>query len=328
MFTPLRSRGALLANRVVITPTFCDTARDGLADASDWALLVRGARAGAGLVLTDVLAVSADGRVSSTAAGLYRTDHAVALQGACELIHGHSEALVGVQIGHAGRRGATRPRSQGIDRPLENGWALISASPIAYSPRAQVPHEMERSDMDRVIEEFLRAARLAEQAGGDWLQLHFAQGYLAASFLSPLSNRRVDRYGGSLENRAAFPLEILAAVRAAWPPEKPLSVALSALDWASGGFTADEAVAFARMLKTRGCDVIDVHAGQTLAEATPSYRPYFATLFSDRIRNEAGIATLISGYLNTSDEINGTLAAARADLYRFYPRHLEDLPGL
>jgi anthraniloyl-CoA monooxygenase len=324
IFTPMSVRGVTLGNRIVVGPSFDHPARDGLPDQRSWARLYRAALGGAGLVLTDLLAVSADARVSPDCPGLYRPDHGAALARACERIHDHTGARVAAQLGHAGRRGATRPRAQGVDRPLCSGWPLLSASAIPYTPRAEVPREMTRADMDSVIESFVEAARRAAEACVDWLQIHAAQGYLLASFLSPRSNHRTDAYGGTLANRAAFPLEVLDAVRGVWPATKPLSVALSATDWAADGFTVDDAVLFAQLLKAHGCDVIQVHAGQSLPDVAPSYRPYFSTLFSDRIRNEAGIATLASGFLNTSDEVNSSLAAGRADLYRIDPRHLDD----
>lgn len=328
MLAPLALRGVVLPNRIVLSPTPTDSARDGMLDEGERARLVRFAMAGGGLVLTDLTAVSADGRITPGCPGLYRSEHAAALRRICELVHQCSDARIGVQLGHAGRRGSTRPRRDGLDRPLRAGaWPLISASPIASTPRGPAPKEMDRSDMDRVVENFARTARLADEAGADLLQLHFAQGYLLWSFLSPLGNRRDDRYGGSLPERAAFPLEVFAAVRRAWPSAKPLSVCISATDWAPGGLTVDETVAFARMLREHGCDLVHVRAGQTIAEAAPVYRSYFSTLFSDRVRNEAAIPTLVSGHANTSDEVNTALAAGRADLCLVHPRALDEAHG-
>jgi anthraniloyl-CoA monooxygenase len=276
-----------------------------------------------------VLSVSAEGRITPCCAGLYRPEHAAALARLAELVHQRSAAKIAVQLGHAGRRGATRPRSEGLDRPLPSGaWPLLAPSPIAYTAQSTVPREMDHSDMDRVREEFARAARAADRADADLLQLHFAQGYLLSSFLSPLSNTRADRYGGAPENRLRFPLEVFDAVRAVWPQAKPISVALSATDWAKGGFEVDEAVELAARLKERGCDLIHVLSGITVAASVPRYRAYYPLLFSDRVRNEAGVATIVCGQSHTSDEVNNLLAAGRADLCVVRPRHLEEASPL
>jgi anthraniloyl-CoA monooxygenase len=287
--------------------------------------LLRHAADGAGLVMTDLLSVSAQGRITPCCAGLYRPEHAAMLARLGELVHQRSAAKLAVQLGHAGRRGATRPRSEGLDRPLPSGaWPLFAPSPIPYAAQSPVPHEMYRCHMDRVRDEFVRAARAADQAGADLLQVHCAQGYLLSSFLSPLSNTRADRYGGTLENRMRFPLEVFDAVRAVWPEAKPISAALSATDWAKGGFEVGEAVELAARLKERGCDVIHVLSGITVAASVPRYRAYYPLLFSDRVRNEAGVATIVCGQSHTSDEINNVLAAGRADLCVVRPRHLEE----
>jgi len=327
MWTPLRLRGMCLPNRIVFATPPVDAARDGIPDDRQGARLIRFARGGAGAVLTDLFAVSADGRITPGCPGLYRPEHAAALGRVATLVHDRSEAKLGVVLGHAGRRAATRPRHAGVDRPLSEGaWELVSASPLAATRRSQAPREMGRHDMERVVEAFVRSARFADEAGVDFILLHFAQGYLLWSFLSPLGNVRSDRFGGSLENRAAFPLEVLEAVRSAWPAEKPLGVCLSATDWAKGGFEPDDAVAVARWLRDRGCDVVHAFSGQTIADAAPSYRPVHASLLSDRVRNEAGVPTLMSGYAHTSDEVNTALAAGRADLCVVHPRHLDE-PG-
>ncbi|MGH7856716.1 MAG: FAD-dependent monooxygenase, partial [Candidatus Binatia bacterium] len=244
MFTPIRVRDVVLSNRVVLSPTPAYSARDGVPDEGESARLLRCALGGAGLVLTDLVAVAPEGRVTPGCPGLYRSEQAAALRRLCEFVHARADAKIGVQLGHAGRRGATRPRTDGVDRPLRTGaWSLVSASAIPSTPRSAVPREMGRSDMDAVLASFVRAARFAEEAGADWIQLHFGQGYLLWSFLSPLGNRRSDGYGGTLENRARFPLEVIDAVRVAWPETKPVSVALSATDWTNGGFGVDDAVA-------------------------------------------------------------------------------------
>ena len=224
-------------------------------------------------------------------------------------------SMIGIQLGHAGRRGSTRPRREGLDRPLrEGGWPLVSASALAYAPQSQLPREMDQADMDRVRDDFVQAARFAQQAGFDLLQLHMAHGYLLASFLSPLGNVRTDEYGGSLENRMRYPLELFEAVREAWPAGKPISVALTAHDYAKGGAEVEDAVAFARALKARGCDMIQVLAGQTTPNSEPPYGRGFLTHLSDRVRNEAGVLTMVGGYLTNSNEINTVLAAGRGDV--------------
>ena len=235
--------------------------------------------------------------------------------GIVEKVRPHGRAILALQLGHAGRRGATRPRREGVDRPLrEGGWPLMSASAMAYAPRGQVPKEMDRTDMDHVRERFARSAGMAALAGFDLLELNFAHGYLPASFISPLTNRRADDYGGSLENRMRFPLEILGAVRAMWPEDRPLAVSLSVTDWARGGLDVDEGVVVAKRMKEGGCQLIQVQAGQTTMRTSPVYGRMFLASYSDRVRNEVGIPTLVGGNITTRDEINTLLAAGRADL--------------
>jgi anthraniloyl-CoA monooxygenase len=213
----------------------------------------------------------------------------------------------------------------GIDEPLEAGnWPIISASPLPYLPHSQVPREMTRADMDQVRDDFIRATGYAEQAGFDLIELHFAHGYLLSSFLSPLTNRRTDAYGGALENRARFPLEIFDAVRAAWPAAKPMSVRISATDWVPGGFDGDDAVALAKLLKAHGCDVVDVSTGQTTTDAKPAYGRLYQTPYADRVRHEAGIATMTVGNISTYADVNSILVAGRADLCVLARAHLYD----
>lgn len=314
-FTPLTLRGITLQNRIVVSPTSSYSATDGEPDELHITRHISRGMTGAGLVLTEPVAVSPDGRITPGCAGLYRPEHVAAWKRIVEHIHDHSSARVGLQLNHAGRRGATRPRWEGLDRPMRDGaWPLISASPLPYTPRSQVPKEMDRADMDRVRDDFVRAARLAEEAGFDLLQLHFAHGYLLASFLSPLTNQRSDSYGGSLENRMRFPLEVFDAVRAVWPEHKPLAVALSASDWVAGAFDEGEAVVVAERLKAHGCDLVLPLAGQTTVEFEPTYGPGFLTPLSERVRNEVGIMTMTTGNLLTTGEINTILAGGRADL--------------
>jgi len=268
-----------------------------------------------GLVLTELTAVSAEGRITPDSPGIYNAEQRAAWKRIVEHVHSVSPAKMALQLGHAGRRGSTRPRSEGLDRPLRRGnWPLLSASSIPYTPQSQVPREMDRATMDQVRNEFVRAARMAQEAGFDLLHLHFAHGYLLASFLSPLTNLRNDEYGGDLERRLCFPLEIFDAVRAAWPQDKPISVALSVTDCVKGGFTIEDAIVVARTLKAHGCDMLEILAGQATIDSEPAYGRGFLTAFSDRLRNEASIPTIVGGYLTTSNEINTILAAGRADL--------------
>jgi anthraniloyl-CoA monooxygenase len=324
LFAPLRLRGLTLPSRVVLVSPPTEDARDGMPNEGYTHHVLRSVADGVGLVLTDLCAVSAEGRITAGGLGLYRPEHAASLASLVTLVRERSAAKIAVQLGHAGRRGATQSRRAGVDRPLaEGGWPLPSPSPLPYRKGCAVPCEMGRAEMDRVRDDFVRAACAANEAGVDLVQLHFAQGYLLSSFLSPISNRRGDAYGGTLENRIRFPLEVFDAVRAAWPGDKPLSVAMSATDWVKGGFEIDDAVELARRLKALGCDLVQVLAGITLAESIPRYHPYHPALFADRVRNEAGIPTIASGHVRTTDEINTLLAAGRADLCALAPPILE-----
>jgi anthraniloyl-CoA monooxygenase len=269
--------------------------------------------------------VSRDGRITPGCAGMYKAEHAAAWERIVAFVHENSPAKIGIQLAHAGRKGSTRLMWQGIDEPLPAGnWPLISASPIPYLPHSQVPRPMDRGDMDKVRDDFVHAAQLAERAGFDLLELHFAHGYLLASFLSPLTNRRDDGYGGSLGNRLRYPLEILDAVRAVWPRHKPMSVRISATDWVPGGFDGDDAVAVARALKARGCDIVDVSAGQTTPDARPEYGRLFQTPFADRVRHEADIPTITVGNISSYADVNSILVGGRADLCALARAHLYD----
>jgi len=325
MFTPFRLRGLVLQNRVVVSPMCQYSAEDGLPN--DWHLVHLGSRAigGCGLIITEMTDVSREGRITPGCAGMYKPEHVTAWRRIVDFVHTHSFAKIGIQLAHAGRKGSTRRLWEGIDEPLPEGnWPLISASPIPYLPHSQVPKEMDRADMDKVRDDFVRAARMADEAGFDLIELHFAHGYLLASFISPLTNRRTDEYGGSIENRMRFPLEIFDAVRAVWPQEKPISVRISATDWVPGGFTAEDAVVVARMLKDHGCDIIDVSAGQTVPDARPQYGRLFQTPFSDRVRHEAEIPTMTVGNISSWSDVNSILAAGRADLCVLARAHLYD----
>ena len=325
MFTPFRLRELVLPNRVVVSSMCQYSAEDGAPD--DWHLVHLGSRAigGAGLVMTEMTDVSREGRISPGCAGMYKPEHVTAWKRIVDFVHGHSPAKIGLQLAHAGRKGSTRRLWEGIDEPLPSGnWALVSASPIPYFPHSQIPRAMERGDMEAVRDDFARAARMAEEAGFDLLELHFAHGYLLASFLSPLTNRRADAYGGSLGNRARFPLEVFDAVRAVWPAARPMSVRISATDWAEGGMTPGDAVEVARLLKAHGCDIVDVSAGQTVPEQKPVYGRLFQTPFADRIRHEAGIPTMTVGNIASYADVNSIIAAGRADLCVLARAHLYD----
>ncbi len=321
LFAPLKLRGATLPNRAVCALRSTCPAEDGAPNDSYLADLGHQARGGVGLVLTPLTAVSAGGRITPDDPGIYTATHKAAWARIVDQFHAQTTAKIALRLGHAGRRGATRPRAVGLDRPLSNGgWPLLSASPLPYTLQNQTPKAMDRADMDEVRDDFARAARMADEAGFDMLSLNVAHGYLLASFLSPLTNLRGDEYGGALKARLRFPLEVFDAVRAAWPEEKPLAVVLSVTDCTKGGFTVEDAIVVAQTLKARGCDLIEVLAGHTIPDAIPTYRRGFLTSLSDRVRNEAGISTMVGGYLTTTDEVNTILAACRADLCIMEPR--------
>jgi anthraniloyl-CoA monooxygenase len=326
MFTPFRLRSLVLANRIVVSPMCQYSAEDGTP--GQWHLVHLGSRAvgGAGLVMAEMTDVSRDGRISPGCTGMYKPEHVVAWRRIADFVHAYTAAKIGLQLGHAGRKGSTRRPWEGDDdEPLISGnWPLIAASPIAYRSGSQVPKAMDRADMDRVREDFARATAMAEEAGFDLIELHFAHGYLLASFISPLTNARTDDCGGSLANRMRYPLEIFDAVRCVWPAEKPISVRISASDWAGGGTTGEEAVQTAAMLKAHGCDIIDVSAGQTVPYAQPAYGRLYQTPFSERIRLEAGIPTMTVGNLASYADVNSILAAGRADLCVLARGHLYD----
>ena len=323
LFTPFKLRDMLLVNRVVVSPMCQYCAEDGTPN--DWHLVHLGSRAigGAGLVYSEMTDVSREGRISPGCAGMYKPEHVTAWKRIVDFVHEHSYAKIGMQLGHAGRKGATKLAWEGMDEPLEEGaWPIMAASPIPYYEHSQIPKEMDRGDIERVRDDFARAAAMAEEAGFDIIEIHFAHGYLLASFVSPLTNRRADEYGGPLENRLRFPLEVLDAVRAVWPDHKPLSVRISAVDWAPGGMEPEDAVEVAKMLKAHGCDIVDVSAGQTVPYARPEYGRQFQTPFADRVRHEAKIATMAVGNISSYEDVNTILAAGRADLCVMARAHL------
>ena len=295
---------------------------------NDWHLVHLGSRAvgGAGLVIAEMTDVSPEGRITPGCVGLYEPEHVPAWKRIVDFVHTHTRAKIGVQLGHAGRKASTcLPWQGGSDEPLpEGGWSILAPSPIPYFPHSPVPREMTRAEMDRVRDDFVRATEMAEEAGFDWLELHCAHGYLLGTFVSPLTNHRTDEYGGPLENRMRYPLEVFDVVRAAWPVHKPMSVRISAVDWMPGGVDSAEAVRVAKLFKAHGCDIIDVSAGQTVAEQRPVYGRQFQTPFSDRIRHEAGIPTMAVGNISSYTDVNTILAAGRADLVMMARAHLWD----
>jgi anthraniloyl-CoA monooxygenase len=326
MFTPFRLRGMELVNRVVVSPMDMYSSVDGTP--GDFHLVHLGARGlgGAGLVMTEMICVSPEGRITPGCGGLYRDEHTAAWRRIVDFVHGHGAAKIGCQLGHSGRKGSTKVMWEGEDVPLDDGnWPLVAPSPLPYKEGVnQVPREMTRADMDAVLADFVAATTRADEAGFDLLEVHMAHGYLLSSFLSPLTNVRTDEYGGSLENRARYPLEVFAACRAAWPAHKPMSVRISAHDWSDGGFTDDDAVAFARMLRAAGCDIVDVSSGQVWPEQQPAYGRSFQTPFADRIRHEAGLPAIAVGAISSHDDVNTIVLAGRADLCALARPHLWD----
>jgi len=325
MFAPFTLRGLTLPNRVVVSPMDMYSAVDGTP--SDFHLVHLGARAlgGAALVYTEMICVSDIGRITPGCAGMYRPEHVGAWKRIVDFAHHHGGCAMAAQLGHSGRKGSTKLMWLGIDEPLEeDNWEVIAPSPIPYSELNQVPREMTREDMEMVRDQFVSSTRGVLEAGFDLLELHCAHGYLLSSFLSPITNRRTDEYGGSLENRARFPLEVFDACRAVWPEEKPMSVRISATDWVPDGFDPDDAVAFARMLAEHGCDVVDVSSGQVTPDEKPAFGRSFQTPFADRIRNEVGMPTIAVGAIASYDDVNTIVLAGRADMCALARPHLYD----
>lgn len=323
MFTPFTLRGMTVPNRVVLSPMDTYSATDGVPN--DFHLVHYGARAlgGAGLLMTEMTCVSPEGRITLGCTGLYDDAQVEAWKRITSFVHQWSPARICLQLGHSGRKGSTRLGLEGTDIPLAEGnWEVFGPSPEPHRPGMQVPREMSRAEMERVVHDFARAARLAVAADFDMLELHCAHGYLLSSFITPLANRRTDRYGGSLDNRLRFPLEVFAAVREVWPQERPISVRISATDWVEGGVDASEAVEIARAFHDAGADIMHVSTGQTSADAKPVYGRMYQTPFSDRIRNELGVKTIAVGAITEPDQVNSILAAGRADLCALARPHL------
>jgi anthraniloyl-CoA monooxygenase len=325
MFTPFTLRGMTVTNRVVMSPMCMYTAEEGMVN--DFHLVHLGSRAmgGAGLVISEMTDVAPDGRISPGCAGIYRTEHVAAWRRITDFVHTHTDAKIGLQLGHAGRKGSQYKSWEGKNKPLaQGGWEIVAPSAIPFTDGCAVPRAMTRADMDRVRDAFAAGAARAAEAGFDFLELHCAHGYLLSTFISPLANRRDDEYGGDLMGRMRFPLEVLAAVRAAWGEDRPLGARISATDWAEGGTTADDAVAIGRLLKEAGLDIVDVSTGNVTDDARPPADGLYQTPFSERVRNEAGIATMTVGNIRSAEEIDAIVAEGRADLCAVGKGHLWD----
>lgn len=326
MFTPFRLRGLTLRNRVVVSPMDMYSATDGVP--GDFHLVHLGARAlgGAGLVMTEMVCVSPEGRITPGCTGLYNGRQAEAWKRITNFVHAQSPGTaIGLQLGHSGRKGSTKLMWEGIDEPLPEGnWPLVAPSPIPYKPFNQTPRELSRAQLTDLREQFTAAAWRAARAGFDLLELHCAHGYLLSGFLSPLTNRRTDAYGGSLAKRLRFPLEVFDAVRGVWPQERPMTVRISATDWAEGGNTAEDAVEIARAFAAHGADAIDVSTGQVVAEEHPEYGRSYQTPYADRIRHETGVPVIAVGAISSWDDVNSLILAGRTDLCALARPHLYD----
>ncbi|MDP2015554.1 bifunctional salicylyl-CoA 5-hydroxylase/oxidoreductase [Hydrogenophaga sp.] len=324
MLLPLTVRGLTLKNRIVVSPMAQYSAVNGAV--GDYHLVHLGARAlgGAALVMVEMTSPTPEGRITHGCPGLWNDVQQAAFERIVHFTHA-SHAHIGIQLGHSGPKGSTQLGWERIDEPLDSGnWPVISASAVPYGPQNQTPRAMTRADMDALTAAFVESTQRATAAGFDWLELHCAHGYLLSAFICPLTNQRTDEYGGSLENRCRYPLEVFSAMRATWPQDRPMSVRISAHDWAPGGNTPDDAVEIARLLKAAGCDVIDVSSGQTTRAAKPIYGRMYQTPFADRVRNEAGILTMAVGAISEADHANSLIAAGRADLCAVARPHLAD----
>ncbi|NYT36185.1 bifunctional salicylyl-CoA 5-hydroxylase/oxidoreductase [Allopusillimonas soli] len=326
MLTPYRAREVVLKNRIVVSPMAMYSCVDGIP--SDFHLVHLGARAmgGAGLVMVEMTCVSPEARITPGCPGLWNDTQMQAFKRIVDFVHQNTDARIGIQLGHAGRKGSTRVSWEGTDQPLPEGnWSLVSASALPYIEGvSQIPQAMTHQQMEEVKEEFVAAARRAEQAGFDWLELHCAHGYLLSSFISPLTNLRDDEYGGSLDNRLRYPLEVFSAVREVWPAHKPMSVRISATDWVEGGITADDAVEIAARFKAAGADMVDCSSGQVSKAEQPVFGRMYQTPFADRVRNEADVPTIAVGAIFEADHVNSIIASGRADLCALARPHLAD----
>jgi anthraniloyl-CoA monooxygenase len=324
MFQPLALRGMVVPNRVVVSPMCMYSAEEGVP--GDFHLIHYGARAmgGAGLLFTEMTCPAPAARITPGCTGLWNDAQQAAWTRIVANVHAQG-ARMALQLGHAGRKGATKLMWEGMDEPLGAGaWPLLSASALPYFPHSQVPRAMTQADMDEVREQFVAAARRGIACGFDMLELHCAHGYLLASFLSPLTNHREDEYGGPVENRLRYPLEVFRGLRDAWPADRPMSVRLSATDWSDGGITDADTLSIARAFRDAGCDLIDVSTGQTVHDAAPMYGRMFQLPWADMIRNEGGMAVMCVGSITTADQVNTIIAAGRADLVALGRPHLTD----
>ena len=326
MFQPFRLRDLTLVNRVVVSAMDMYCSDDGVAGDFHFAHLAGKALGGAGLVMTEMVCVSPEGRITPGCAGLYDDKHEAAFRRITDFVHDQTSAAIGIQLGHSGRKGSTKLMWEGIDVPLEHGnWPVVAPSPLPYQPGInQVPHELTPAEMADIKEQFVASARRAEAAGFDLLELHCAHGYLLSSFISPVTNQRTDYYGGSLEHRLRFPLEVFEAIRAEWPAVKPMSVRISATDWVEGGIDVDDAVEIARAFAASGADAVDVSSGQVTPDEQPAYGRSFQTPFADAIRNRVGVATIAVGAISSYDDVNSLILAGRADLCALGRAHLYD----
>ncbi len=324
MFQPFRLREMGLTNRVVVSPMDMYCATDGVP--GDFHLVHLGGKAlgGAGLVMTEMVCVSDTGRITPGCAGLYTDEQEAAWRRVADFVHAESQAKIGMQLGHSGRKGSTRLMWEGIDEPLPEGnWPVVGPSPLPYRAGInQVPHELSRAEMAEILDQFVDSAHRADRAGFDLLELHCAHGYLLSSYISPLTNQRTDEYGGSLTNRLRYPLEVFTAMREVWPEEKPMSVRISATDWCPDGLSEEDAVEVARAFSAAGADIVDVSSGQVVAEEQPAFGRSYQTPFADRIRNQADIATMAVGIISSYDDVNSILLAGRADLCVLGRAHL------
>ena len=328
IFTPFKLRDMVLENRIAVSPMCMYSAEDGLI--GDWHLVHLGSRAmgGAGLIMSESTAISRDGRITPGCAGMYNDDHVPAWSRVVDYVHQNSGAKIGMQLSHAGRKASTKLQWEGGEQaPLTDGegaWPIMAASPMPYSANNPTPKEMTRDDMDQVRDDFVAAARRAEQAGFDMIELHCAHGYLLNTFISPKTNTRSDKYGGSMENRLKYPLEVFKAMRAVWPAEKPMSVRVSANDWIEDGITPIDTVEIAKAFKAAGCDILDVSSGQVVSEEQPEYGRLFQLPFSDLVRMEADMPTMTVGNIQSYADANSIIASGRGDICVIARMHLFD----
>ncbi len=324
MFTPFELREMNLHNRIIVSPMDMYSAKDGVPN--DFHLVHLGARAlgGAALLMTEMVCVSPEARITLGCTGLYNEEQLEAWRRVVKFVHEWSDAKICLQLGHSGRKGSVKLPWEGTDIPLEQSWERLGPSAIEYGPTLPPPREMSYSEMEEVESQFVRATVMGNDAAFDMIELHCAHGYLLSSFLTPISNRRTDEYGGSVENRMRYPIEIFTAMRDVWPDEKPMSVRVSATDWIEDGLTPEESVAIGKAFVAAGADVIHVSTGQTVSNAKPVFGRLFQTPYSDRIRNEGRVPTIAVGNITDADQVNSIIAAGRADLVAIGRPHLAD----